>query len=72
MQKQFMTSCVSLDENALAGIIVEICFEIHTQMGPGCLESVYEKIICYELGFATSILKDKRPFPLFGSRSKWI
>lgn len=36
-------------ENALAKIIVEICYEIHTTLGPGLLESVYEEILCYEL-----------------------
>jgi len=38
-----------LTENELATIIVNICFEIHTTIGPGCLESVYEEILCYEL-----------------------
>ena len=36
-------------ENALAKIIVDICYEIHTILGPGLLESVYEEILCYEL-----------------------
>jgi GxxExxY protein len=36
-------------ENDLATILVDISFEIHTTFGPGCLESVYEEIICYEL-----------------------
>src|SRR4030095_15969575 len=39
----------SLTENELATIIVNICFEIHSTIGPGCLESVYEEILCYEL-----------------------
>ena len=37
-------------ENELTGIIVDICFEIHSTLGPGLLESVYEEILCYELG----------------------
>lgn len=37
------------DENSLARIVVDICFEIHTTLGPGLLESVYEEILCYEL-----------------------
>lgn len=36
-------------ENELTGIIIDICFEIHTTLGPGLLESVYEEILCYEL-----------------------
>ena len=29
--------------------IIGICIKIDEQLGPGLLESVYEKIICYEL-----------------------
>jgi len=36
-------------ENILAKIIIDICYEIHTTLGPGLLESVYEEILCYEL-----------------------
>ena len=25
------------------------CYKIHTKLGPGLLESVYEEVICYEL-----------------------
>jgi len=31
-------------ENRIAEIIVDACFKIHTILGPGLLESVYEKI----------------------------
>jgi GxxExxY protein len=36
-------------ENWLAGQIVDIAFCIHKALGPGLLESVYEKCFCYEL-----------------------
>ena len=36
-------------ENRLSTIIVDTCFKIHTQLGPGLLESVYEEILYYEL-----------------------
>jgi GxxExxY protein len=38
-----------MHENELSGIIIDICFEIHTTLGPGLLESVYEEILCFEL-----------------------
>lgn len=38
-----------MHENELSGIIIDICYEIHTSLGPGLLESVYEEILCYEL-----------------------
>lgn len=41
---------MSLDhENEITGKILNICFGIHTQYGPGLFESVYERILCYEL-----------------------
>ena len=35
--------------NALFSQILNICFKIHTQYGPGMLESFYESVLCYEL-----------------------
>ena|SRR5690606_5789501 len=37
-------------ENKLSAQVLNICFGIHKQYGPGLLESVYERILCYELG----------------------
>ena len=36
-------------ENDLASIIVDCCYHIHSNLGPGLLESVYEEILFYEL-----------------------
>ena len=36
-------------ENDLASIIVDCCYHIHLNIGPGLLESVYEEILFYEL-----------------------
>ena len=38
-----------MTENEIATIIVDCCFKIHTTLGPGLLESVYEEILCYEI-----------------------
>ena len=38
-----------MTENDLSKIILDICFDIHKQLGPGLYESVYEEIICHEL-----------------------
>jgi GxxExxY protein len=38
-----------MTENELATIAVDICFKIHTVLGPGLLESVYEAAFAYEL-----------------------
>ena len=38
-----------MTENELSKIIVDTAFEIHYQLGPGLLESVYEEIMYAEL-----------------------
>lgn len=38
-----------MTENEISGIIVDTCYRIHKDLGPGCLESVYEEILFYEL-----------------------
>jgi GxxExxY protein len=38
-----------LSENEIARIVVDGCYQIHQQLGPGLLESVYEIILAYEL-----------------------
>ena len=38
-----------MHENQLATIAVDICYRLHTQLGPGLLESVYEAAFAYEL-----------------------
>ena len=38
-----------MTENELATIAVDICYKIHTTLGPGLLESVYEAAFVYEL-----------------------
>lgn len=38
-----------MTENELATIAVDIAFKIHTTLGPGLLESVYESAFAYEL-----------------------
>src|SRR5688572_23110169 len=36
-------------ENEIARIIVDACYLMHSRLGPGLLESVYEIILAYEL-----------------------
>jgi GxxExxY protein len=40
---------LSDNEEYLAKQIVDVAFKIHKELGPGLLESVYEKCFCYEL-----------------------
>lgn len=36
-------------ENAIAKEIVDVAYQVHTGLGPGLLESVYEAVMMYEL-----------------------
>ncbi len=38
-----------MTENAIAKEIVDAAFRIHTALGPGLLESVYDTVLAYEL-----------------------
>ncbi|MBE2218236.1 MAG: GxxExxY protein [Ignavibacteria bacterium] len=38
-----------MTENELSKIVVDCCFRIHSKLGPGLLESVYEEVLAYEL-----------------------
>ncbi|MFZ5999441.1 MAG: GxxExxY protein [Bacteroidota bacterium] len=38
-----------MTENELATLAVDICYKIHTTLGPGLLESVYESAFAFEL-----------------------
>ncbi len=37
-----------MTENEISRVVVNLCFQIHKQYGPGLFESVYEEIFCYE------------------------
>ena len=39
-----------MTENEIAREIVNAAFKVHTTLGPGLLESVYETVLAYELG----------------------
>ena len=38
-----------METNILTGIIVDSCIKIHTAIGPGCYERVYEELLYFEL-----------------------
>lgn len=38
-----------MTENEISKILVDVFIKVHSHLGPGLLESVYEEVICYEL-----------------------
>ena len=39
----------SIAINELTAIVIGLCIKIHSRVGPGCFEKVYEEILYYEL-----------------------
>jgi len=38
-----------MEINVLTGIVIDLCIKIHSKIGPGCFEKVYEEILYHEL-----------------------
>lgn len=55
-----------MNENELSKIIVDICYKIHTKLGPGLLESVYEAVLFYELNELGLTVERQKPIPVIG------
>jgi GxxExxY protein len=53
-----------MTENELSKIIVDVSYKIHTELGPGLLESVYETILFYELSKINLKVEKQKPIPL--------
>jgi len=41
-----------MEIDRLTGIVIDHCVKIHSKIGPGCFERVYEEILYYELNKA--------------------
>lgn len=39
-----------MTENEISGEIIDAAYKVHTSLGPGLFESVYEAVLAYELG----------------------
>jgi GxxExxY protein len=53
-----------MTENAIAKEIVDAAFQIHTGLGPGLLESVYDAVLAYELGRRGLRTVRQQPIPV--------
>ena len=53
-----------MTENELSKIIVDAAFKIHTRLGPGLLESVYEAVLVYELQKRGLTVVTQHPVPV--------
>lgn len=59
-----------MSENEISGIIVDTCYQIHMDLGPGCLESVYEEILFFELSNKGLYVERQKVIPVIWKSSK--
>ena len=50
-----------MDENEISGIVVDSAIKIHKALGPGLLESVYQRILAHELRKAGLDIETEAP-----------
>ncbi len=53
-----------MTENELSKIIVNCCFQVHVNLGPGLFESVYEEALAFELVKQNIIIKKQQGIPV--------
>ena len=53
-----------MHENEISGMIVDAAYRIHRRVGPGLFESVYERILRYELERRGLLVLAQHPVPV--------
>lgn len=53
-----------MTENEIAKQILDAAFVVHTSLGPGLLESVYEVVLAYELKKRSLTAERQKPMPI--------
>ncbi len=53
-----------MTENEIAKVVVDACYRIHTGLGPGLLESVYEAVLAKELERRGLRVQRQAPVPV--------
>ena len=53
-----------MSENEISRIVVDVSYKIHTKLGPGLLESVYEAILYHELTKRNLNVERQKPLPV--------
>ena len=60
-----------MHENEIARLIVDASYKIHTTLGPGLLESVYEAVLFYELEKLGLVVARQVPIPVVYAEIKF-
>ena len=53
-----------MHENAIAKVVVDVAYQLHTHLGPGLLESVYEAVMLHELRKRGLHVESQIPVPV--------
>jgi GxxExxY protein len=53
-----------MSENELSKVVIGEAISVHSALGPGLLESVYEECLCYRLMKVDLRLEKQKPIPL--------
>ena len=59
-----------MKENEISKSIMDACYRIHKELGPGLFESVYETILEYELKKTGLVVKRQYPIPVYWDNQK--
>ena len=59
-----------MTENEISKIIVNSCYQIHIELGPGLLESVYEEILFSELIDQGLTVERQKAIPVIWKKNK--
>ena len=60
-----------MKENEISKIILDCAFKMHTALGPGLLEKVYQECLAYELTNAGLNVEVEKPMPLIYEEIKF-
>ena len=53
-----------MKKNEITGIIIDAAIKVHTNLGPGLLESSYQECLYYELRQRELLVQKEKPLPL--------
>jgi len=53
-----------MKENAISQRIIGCAIEVHKELGPGLVESIYEESLCHELSLASMTFRRQRSVPI--------
>ncbi len=60
-----------MTENEVATVLVDAAYQIHRQLGPGLLESVYQEVLAYELKKRQLNIVTKQPVPIIWDKLRF-